>query len=926
MALSNDLLSQFAKLVNNDKKTSSESTVYGTVSVDSDGNKYVQLDGSDQLTPLSDTTVDNVKDGERVSILIKNHTATVNGNVSSPSASTIDVDQKVSDSEIRVKSLFADEATINELTVNKATIVDLVAKRAVIEELIANKATITDLIANTAVIEYLQANKASILNLIAKQATIDNLIATNATIEDLYASKAEINTLLFGSATGNTIHTDFANSVIASLGDAQIKSAMIASLDASKINAGSINTNFVNVSSDDGKLLISDETIQIKDDTRVRVQIGKDASGDYSINIWDTDGKLMFSEGGITDSAIKDAIIRNDMVAADANISGEKIDISSLITAVNKNTGEETIDANKILVDTENGKLDVAFKQMKTNVGTLSGTVQSQGTALGIVQGQINTKIWQQDIDSVKIGARNLVLKSDTQKEITKTSDDSINVGTYYLTDYGKEMLITDIKVMVSFDLKASANGFDVRPYLRDSDNITYHSLTSPVRTTTSWVRHEIPIVLNKDKPIRLHIIASTQSGSTGVTYEVRNVKCEIGNKATDWSPAPEDLENVTSQLSTKYSELKQDVDGFKTTVSETYSTIGQVNTIEERVSNVEQTSESITSTVSSIKIGARNLVLKSDIPHEKTKADDSSVDIGNYNLTDYGKEMLTTDVEVMVSFDLKASANDFDVRPYLRDSNDVSCHSLTSPVKTTTSWVRHEIPIVLNKDEAIRLRILANTHSGSAGVTYEVRNVKCEIGNKATDWSPAPEEVDEKATDAQVTADGATSLIVQAQSEIQQLADSISSLVRTGNSGTLVTQDAKGLWFFDISNLESAVNNTSNGLAELDGLVLDESGRIDVLESTASALESQVEYVKSYTDDNGKPCLELGEGDSTFKVYITNEQISFADGSSTPAYLSNQKLYIEQAEVTNELQFGGFVWRIRENGNMGLVWKGVGS
>ena len=107
MALSHELISQFAKIVKYDKKQSAESTVYGTVVTDGNGNKYVKLDGSDQLTPLTDnerpsadSTTASVNDGERVSVLIKNHTATITGNVSSPSVRSDDfknLDDQVTD-------------------------------------------------------------------------------------------------------------------------------------------------------------------------------------------------------------------------------------------------------------------------------------------------------------------------------------------------------------------------------------------------------------------------------------------------------------------------------------------------------------------------------------------------------------------------------------------------------------------------------------------------------------------------------------------------------------------------------------------------------------------------------------------------------------------------------------------------------------
>ena len=87
MALSKSLVQQFAKLaVPKEKKN--ESTVNGTVKI-IDNTSYVQLDGSDILTPVS-TTVE-IKDSERVKVLIKDHTATVTDNISSPMARTATV-------------------------------------------------------------------------------------------------------------------------------------------------------------------------------------------------------------------------------------------------------------------------------------------------------------------------------------------------------------------------------------------------------------------------------------------------------------------------------------------------------------------------------------------------------------------------------------------------------------------------------------------------------------------------------------------------------------------------------------------------------------------------------------------------------------------------------------------------------------------
>ena len=99
----------------------------------------------------------------------------------------------------------------------------------------------------------------------------------------------------------------------------------------------------------------------------------------------------------------------------------------------------------------------------------------------------------------------------------------------------------------------------------------------------------------------------------------------------------------------------------------------------------------------------------------------------------------------------------------------------------------------------------------------------------------------------------------------------------------------------------------------------------VENIEENIDNVLEKTEYISVGTD-NGKPYIELGEGDSDFKVKITNEEIQFNDGPTTPAYISNQKLMIEKAQVDNELRFGNFVWKERKNGNMGLTWEEVSS
>ena len=99
MGLSSELISQFAKITNDEKiKKSEEATLYGTALIADDGSVFVKFDGAEEMTPVTtilekDDTGEiinykygaaSVNSGDRVSVSLKNHSATITGNLSDP--------------------------------------------------------------------------------------------------------------------------------------------------------------------------------------------------------------------------------------------------------------------------------------------------------------------------------------------------------------------------------------------------------------------------------------------------------------------------------------------------------------------------------------------------------------------------------------------------------------------------------------------------------------------------------------------------------------------------------------------------------------------------------------------------------------------------------------------------------------------------
>lgn len=193
MPLSSELVSQFAKLANNKPKEEKESTAYGTTVIQN-GNKYVKLDGSELLTPASFTT--NIVNGERVTVLIKNHMAIVTGNITSPAARTSEVEEvggKADAAEAAVKELVADNIKVNQkLEAQEGTIKNLTSDNVTIKnKLDAQEASIGNLEAeNVTIAGKLEAAEGNISNLQADNVTITkSLTAAEASIKDLDTKK-----------------------------------------------------------------------------------------------------------------------------------------------------------------------------------------------------------------------------------------------------------------------------------------------------------------------------------------------------------------------------------------------------------------------------------------------------------------------------------------------------------------------------------------------------------------------------------------------------------------------------------------------------------------------------------------------------------------------------------------------------------------
>lgn len=788
--------------------------------------------------------------------------------------------QKYEDTSDTVDNITTDNGTVDGDAIDNID----AAKVQRLDEVIANSAKFVEvntkilnvsdmLTAANAKIGTLETTKLTATDADLKYATIQNLsaatgridiletnalTASSALIHSLTSDVANINTLMFGTASGGSLTTEFSNTVVGLIGDAQIKSAMIQDIAADKITSGRLYTNLVEVASKSGNLDIADNTIKICDDAQTaRVQIGKDAAGDYNIYIWDKNGNLMFDPlYGVQEDGIKRPIIRNDMVSDNANISANKLDITSLFTVINGS--KETINSARVFVDADSQTLDVAFKQMSTDVQTattkadgvytlaesannnaasalaqvqtVTETVSTQGTQLTEVQGQISSKIWKQDITTavseLEIGGRNLALDTSNQYSTPFTGFNGYENQTPFvaevLTDGLKEGDIITVSIVFKYNNIVPTSGHNARfALLQGYGNVNGWNGGFPAGKILEGISgdDEIEIVyqskLSKQQLENHYWVVDIrcdwiQSGS----MQWKRLKIEKGNKPTDWTPAPEDidssisaLEGTTTTLSNQYTSLNQTLSSLTATVNANTTAITQkadgstVTTLQNNLTTLEANLNGFRSEVSStyttktdfnnLEIGGRNLFYGTKafvITNAKSFGSSNSwITSETYNgltVRRYGyswnfyRPVISLESGNYVFSGYAKGTNSKTVFMQVNAGDTVLCYKAAN---ITTDWKRYFVSFQLTEKTDVTFYFELRDTGGNI---YEC-GWKLEKGDKPTDWTPAPEDY---------------STTEQMNSAIKQSADSI----KTEVNGTLNN-------YATTASLELKVSKTDN-------------------------------------------------------------------------------------------------------------------
>lgn len=267
--------------------------------------------------------------------------------------------------------------------------------------------------------------------------------------------------------------------------------------------------------------------------------------------------------------------------------------------------------------------------------------------------------------------------------------------------------------------------------------------------------------------------------------------------------------------------------------------------------------------------------------------------------------------VNAPVSFYLMQHDSDGN-RVYVADVSDYGLGEVPSgeTKRMSFTWTFDQATLdLINNDGTSRFTFQISTADSYDAYFYAP---KLEKGNKVTDWTPAPEDVDADIDSTQDLASELRGDLGTLQSDLASTQSDVTSL-QNGQASTLelvskntekiteLVQTTSG-WEYNFTTIEKSVKELN------DQIVTDK--------------DEQYKYIRFIYGE-----IWIGklpeEGEDDLQLVMRNDRISFLLNNVEIAYFSDDALYVTNIHVTNSLRIGNWEFAVRPNGNLGLRWVG---
>ena len=794
MSLDKKVIKDFVAAVNKKEETKTPTILTGTVHREG-GTVSVKIDGSESLTPVS--TVINVEDGERVTVIIENHKAMITGNLSSPAARTKEVEglkevvaDKVDTAQFKaikaeVGEISGDVANFKETTTEKLTAQDAKIKKIDGDVAIFKETTTEKLNANEANIKKLDGDVASF-----KETTTEKFKANEASIEDLKTGK-----LSAKDADLKYANIDFSNIGKTAMEYFYAQSGLIKDVT---IGDATITGELVGVT-------ISGDLIKGNTIVAEKLVIKGSDGLYYKLN---TDGMTVEKEQ--TDyNSLNGQVIRaksitatkidvKDLVAFGATIGGFKIGQDSIYSGVKESVGNTT---RGIYMDNDG---QFVFGDASQYVKFYRVSEGKYKLAIAVEDLFIGSKSVAESIEDVKKTADNAASVASSASSAASTANSTANAAKS--TAEGASKTASDAKSTADSASQVASNA---------------SSVAGTAKTTAD----------NASK-------AASEANSTAST-----AKTTADQAKSTADTATKNLTALTAQVKEAETTIKKNKEEIELRAKKTEVT--------EAIDNIDIGGRNLAKNTATLPIG--NGTWNTGTWRRSGTGSINNVDINDSPIPSITKGILVTrkDNTSQIGFcqdDFAGlrSGETYTVSAWVKCTENAK-------VKLETHWSNKDAvsgvgdPVAVEANKWTRITLTKSPtkdclqsiayiylYIGSSNCEMYVCGIKLEKGNKATDWSPAPEDYYTKTeTDA----------------SIQVLSDKISQQVSTtdklGTRLSKVEQDSSS-WSVTLETANAAKSAADNASQTASSA---KSAADKANENASSAVSTAQNTVKSTTE-----------------------------------------------------------------------------
>lgn len=446
------------------------------------------------------------------------------------------------------------------------------------------------------------------------------------------------------------------------------------------------------------------------------------------------------------------------------------------------------------------------------------------------------------------------------------------------------------------------------------------------------------------------------QGLTAGSTYLLKNLQLETGNRASDWSQAPEDIEkelirveskvevnadailqkvsktdytgntivsmiNQTAE-SVKISAKNIELNGAVTFSSFDSSTQSKITNIENTANNAssaantaQQTANSAVDKIDNLEIGSRNYILNSNFATGNlykwntnygtvTIVDDSllRVKAARVVTTAASQGLFQTVSNSIALFESDYAASVF-VKGTAGQVVKLSFESAITYSHTLSGdWDVIEVTMPRSKYGSWNKTI--TLYSGSAQTFYATKFLLT-TGNKILDWMPAPEDTELEVTNAKNIANNAAQTATTAKST----ADSASSTANTASSNASTALSTANTAKTTATNAQSTASTANTNATTAINTANNANSTASTANNTANTAKSTADSAKTKAEEADSKIENLEVGG---RNYIMGSKEKIYVGNNTENQTKDLwKLTVNCAELNGKKAIASFDWEV---------------